>query len=104
MKPQLPLQLHWIVHEPARLGLMMMLAESPKTFMQIKRALGLTDGNIVHHSLRLEDVGYVQQSKPAKETIFRLTDDGFQALREYTLVAIEVSASLRTIMTSTARA
>ena len=103
MNTKLPLQLHWIVHEPARLGLMMMLAESPKTFMQIKRELGLTDGNIVHHSLRLEDVGYVQQSKPAKETIFRLTDDGFQALSDYTVVAAEVSASLRAIVTRTAR-
>ena len=77
-----------IIHEPARLLLLGQLygAESAD-FLYLLRQTGLTKGNLSAHLCKLESAGYVSMEKTFVErlplTVFRLTDDGREAIEAY---------------------
>ena len=78
-----------LIHEQARLGIVSALAAGPPslTFVELKEALGLTDGNLSVHARRLEDAGYVECTKSfdgrVPRTEYRLTAKGQRALARY---------------------
>ncbi len=77
-----------VIHERVRLGIVSALAGAPElTFVELKDALGLTDGNLSVHARRLEDAGYVACTKSfdgrVPRTTYRLTDAGRAALARY---------------------
>jgi DNA-binding MarR family transcriptional regulator len=77
-----------VIHERARLGIVSALAVAPSmTFVELKEALGLTDGNLSVHARRLEEVGYVACEKGFEgripRTEYRLTAKGHAALARY---------------------
>ena len=103
---KIALSLDWLVHAPARLGLMMMLAESPRSFTEICDGLELTKGNTAHHIAYLEDVEYVNETKhrkPSIHSIYNLTPDGRIALTHYFEVASLVTNKLATVLTFTSK-
>jgi DNA-binding MarR family transcriptional regulator len=56
-----------IIHQPVRLRIMAVLAGMGKgeevDFTYLKRVLGVTDGNLGAHLLKLEQAGYIEVSK-----------------------------------------
>lgn len=77
-----------VIHERARLGIVSALAVAPSlTFVELKDALGLTDGNLSVHARRLEEAGYVTCEKRFDERVpkteYRLTARGRAALTRY---------------------
>ena len=77
-----------VIHERVRLGLVSALAVAPSmTFVELKNALGLTDGNLSVHARRLEEAGYVACEKRfdgrIPKTEYRLTAKGRAALTRY---------------------
>ncbi len=81
-------ELDRIIHERVRLGIVSALAGVPEmTFVELKDALDLTDGNLAVHARRLEDAGYVACTKGYEgrvpRTTYRLTKPGRQALERY---------------------
>jgi DNA-binding MarR family transcriptional regulator len=81
-------ELDRVIHERVRLGIVSALAAAPAmTFVELKDALGLTDGNLSVHARRLEDAGYVSCSKGfdgrVPRTEFALTAKGRAALGRY---------------------
>ena len=77
-----------VIHERVRLGIVSALAGAPAlTFVELKSALGLTDGNLSVHARRLEEAGYVECKKGFEgrtpRTEFRLTAKGRAALARY---------------------
>ncbi|MCA9661074.1 MAG: transcriptional regulator [Myxococcales bacterium] len=76
------------VHEPARLVILGHLyAVDGADFLYLRRATGLTAGNISSHITRLEDAGLVSVKKSFEgrrpRTALRLTAAGRRALRDY---------------------
>ena len=54
------MQLDRLIHEKGRLAILALLAASPQTsFTDIKKALGMTDGNATSHLRTLQQAGYV---------------------------------------------
>jgi len=85
--PDLP-DLNPVVHGKLRLALLSLLAGVEQAdFTWLREKTGSTDGNLVAQLLKLEEAGYVTvekkfvQRKP--QSIYRLTQDGRTALREY---------------------
>ena len=84
-----------IVHEPARLTLLAQLygAESAD-FLFLLRQTGLTKGNLSAHLRKLEDAGYVSVEKTFVDrlplTVFRLTDEGREAIEAYRKQMLDV--------------
>jgi DNA-binding MarR family transcriptional regulator len=83
-----PASLDRLIHERVRLGIVSALAGAPSlTFVELKSALGLTDGNLSVHARRLEEAGYVACTKGfdgrVPRTAFRLTAKGRAALGRY---------------------
>ncbi len=81
-------QLDRLIHERVRLGIVSALAaHDVQTFIELKQALGLTDGNLSVHARRLEDAGYVSCKKGydgrVPKTDYRLTPKGRAALERY---------------------
>lgn len=77
-----------IIHERLRLGIVSALAVNESlTFVELKKILGTSDGNLSVHARKLEDAGYVSMTKSFEgrmpKTVFRLTPDGRQALERY---------------------
>jgi DNA-binding MarR family transcriptional regulator len=77
-----------VIHERVRLGILSALAVAPSmTFVELKDALGLTDGNLSVHARRLEEAGYVGCEKRFEgrvpKTEYRLTAKGRAALARY---------------------
>jgi DNA-binding MarR family transcriptional regulator len=77
-----------VIHERVRLGIVSALAVAPSmTFVELKDALGLTDGNLSVHARRLEEAGYVACAKGfdgrVPRTEYRLTARGRAALERY---------------------
>jgi DNA-binding MarR family transcriptional regulator len=77
-----------VVHEPARLQILMVLSGVEwADFPSLCRVLGLTRGNLSAHSSRLERAGYVQVNKSIigriPHTQYRLTPKGRRVLKEY---------------------
>ena len=81
-------QLDRLVHEPARLMIMMILQGTGEAdFLYLQRECGLTQGNLSSHLLKLEDAAYVKIEKKFKGkrplTLCRLTSRGEEALSGY---------------------
>jgi DNA-binding transcriptional ArsR family regulator len=77
-----------LIHERVRLGIVSALAAAPSlTFVELKAALDLTDGNLSVHARRLEQAGYVACAKRfdgrVPRTEYRLTAKGRAALERY---------------------
>ncbi len=77
-----------IIHEPARLRIMMILAGVEQAdFNFLVTTLGLTRGNLNRHMEKLESAGYlkVQRSFKGKvrNTSYQLTQKGSKALAQY---------------------
>jgi DNA-binding MarR family transcriptional regulator len=82
------LTLDRLVHEPARLVILTVLAEAEEVeFRFLERVSGLTKGNLSGHIAKLEEAGYVVVKKffrgklPA--TSLKITRAGRSALRTY---------------------
>ena len=85
---RLPLTLDWIVHQPARLGLMTMLGHQPCSYTTIRKELAMNGGLVTRHTHYLELIGYVSRHVEATtgrihRSTFALTADGRKALAEY---------------------
>ena len=85
--PDLP-ELNPVVHGKLRLALLSLLAGVEQAdFTWLRDRTGATDGNLGAQLSKLEEAGYIAvekkfvQRKP--QTIYRLTDPGRTALREY---------------------
>ncbi len=81
-------ELDRIVHEPARLSILMILdAVGEADFLYLQREGGLTQGNLSSHLAKLEEAGYVEIKKTFKGklplTLCSLTTKGEKALAEY---------------------
>ncbi len=77
-----------IIHEPARLRIMMILSGVESAdFNFLLSILGLTKGNMSRHIEKLELAGYVKVSKTFKgkipNTSYQLTKNGTNALTKY---------------------
>ena len=75
-----------MISAPCRLGILATLVPGlPVTFMEMKEATSLSDGNLHVQTRKLNDVGYIDISKSNKGrrtvTEFRLTDLGRDRLR-----------------------
>jgi DNA-binding transcriptional ArsR family regulator len=82
-------QLDRMVHEPARLTILLILNDVDEAdFLYLQREGGFTQGNLSGHLTRLEDAGYVEIEKKFKGkvplTMCRLTNGGKAALSGYT--------------------
>ena len=78
-----------VMHEKARLGILVSLAASPEglLFNDLKQLCALTDGNLSRHLTVLHEAGLVEIWKgaagPRPRTMFRLTANGRQRFAEY---------------------
>jgi DNA-binding MarR family transcriptional regulator len=77
-----------IIHEPARLRIMMILdglEEADFTFLAT--TLGLTRGNLNRHIEKLESAGYLKVKRSFKgkvrNTSYQITQKGSEALAQY---------------------
>lgn len=90
------LTLDRVVHEPARLAILTVLAEAERVeFRFLENVTGLTRGNISSHVSKLEAAGYLSVTKEFRGrtpvTSYRITDAGREALTSY-------RAQLRAVM------
>ena len=81
-------QLDRLIHEPARLQILMFLQEVEEAdFLYLQREGGFSTGNLSGHLSKLEDAGYIRIRKMFKGkmplTVCRLTAAGEKALRAY---------------------
>jgi DNA-binding transcriptional ArsR family regulator len=81
-------ELDRIIHEPARLMLVALLASVKEAdFQYLHQATGLTKGNLSVHLSKLEQAGYVSIEKTFRGkyplTICRLTERGREVLENY---------------------
>ncbi len=81
-------ELDRLIHERVRLGIVSALAASDTlTFLELKRLLGTSDGNLSVHARRLEEAGYLSCTKTFEgrvpRTEYRLTADGRRAFERY---------------------
>jgi len=81
-------QLDRVIHEPARLQILMFLREVEEAdFLYLQREGGFSTGNLSGHLSKLEDAGYIRIRKMFKGkmplTVCRLTAGGEKALRTY---------------------
>ena len=80
------LQIDEMISAPCRLGILATLIPGkPVTFMEMKAATSLSDGNLHVQTRKLSDVGYININKTTKGrrtvTEFRITDLGRERLR-----------------------
>jgi DNA-binding MarR family transcriptional regulator len=83
-----PAQLDRLLHQPVRTRLVAYLAARDEaSFTEIKKILGLTDGNLEAHMKKLVAADYIQPHKldesPRSQTIYSLTESGRNAFRGY---------------------
>src|SRR5258708_31916354 len=88
LPPQELATLDRIIHEPARLMIMMLLYAVPEAdFLYIQRECGFTQGNLSSHLRKLDERNYVFINKMFKGkyplTICSLTVQGRDALEDY---------------------
>lgn len=81
-------QLDRLIHEPARLTIMLILdGVTEADFLYLQREGGFTQGNLSGHLTKLEEAGYVEIEKKFKGkvplTVCRLTSDGKTAYTRY---------------------
>jgi DNA-binding HxlR family transcriptional regulator len=77
-----------LVHERLRLGILSALTVNQSlTFIELKKLLDTSDGNLSVHARKLEEAGYVDCTKSFKgrmpHTEYRLTPAGRRALDRY---------------------
>ncbi|MBN2004194.1 MAG: transcriptional regulator [Anaerolineae bacterium] len=77
-----------LIHEPARLAIMAVLAGCESAdFEFLRNATGLTKGNLSAHAIKLEQGGYLTVEKgfqgKTPYTRYRLSPAGRAALKEY---------------------
>lgn len=77
-----------IVHEPARLMIVALLAAVEEAdFQYLHQTTGLTKGNLSVHLSKLEEAGYVEIEKTFRGkyplTLCRLTQRGSEVFRNY---------------------
>lgn len=77
-----------LLHQPARTQLVAYLSgRGEATFSELKRVLGVTDGNLGAHLAKLVEAGYVGTGEAAgagrAQTAYSLTAAGRAALAEY---------------------
>ncbi len=77
----------WI-HEPARLAIVATLAGCESAdFLFLLNATGLNKGNLSAQAIKLGDAGYIEIRKEflgrSPHTVYRLTDKGRKALKQY---------------------
>ena len=82
------LDLDRLIHERTRLAIVSALAVNESlSFAELKKLLGVTDGNLSVHARKLEDAGYLECTKTfAKRmprTEYQLTAEGRKALTRY---------------------
>ncbi len=88
MNPQPFLNLDRVIHEKGRLGILSMLAASPElSFIELRDALGMTDGNLTTHIRTLQQAGYLSVTKSFQNnrplTTCALTAAGRKAFANY---------------------
>ena len=81
-------QLDRLIHEPARLTIVLILdGVSEADFLYLQREGGFTQGNLSGHLAKLEEAGYVEIEKKFKGkvplTVCRLTSAGSAAFSGY---------------------
>ena len=81
-------QVDRVIHEPARLMIVAVLAAIAEAdFQYLLQTTGLTKGNLSVHLSKLEDAGYVEIEKSFRGkyplTICRLTSEGGKVLEAY---------------------
>jgi DNA-binding transcriptional ArsR family regulator len=77
-----------LIHERVRLGILSALAAADRlSFIQLRDALGVTDGNLSVHARKLEDAGYLECQKRFDRRIprteYRLSTKGRAAFASY---------------------
>jgi DNA-binding MarR family transcriptional regulator len=77
-----------LLHQPARTQLVAYLSgRGEASFQELKRVLGVTDGNLGAHLSRLVDAGYLATAESPQggrvQTLYTLTPDGRTALARY---------------------
>ncbi|HJV91178.1 MAG TPA: transcriptional regulator [Holophagaceae bacterium] len=82
------LEVDRLVHEPARLAILTVLASAAEVeFLFLQKVLGLSKGNLSSHAQKLEGAGYLETLKAFRErlpvTSFRITPEGRAALETY---------------------
>lgn len=82
------MELDRVVHEPARLAILTVLAEADAVeFRFVEAVTGLTRGNLSSHASKLEAAGYIEVDKGFRGrtpvTTYRLTEPGREALTTY---------------------
>ena len=93
-----------VIHAQARLRIMATLAGLPRgdemVFPRLREMLGMTAGNLSTHLSRLEEAGYVSQSKTftgrTPATYLALTTRGRAAFEEYTRALREMRDAVGT--------
>ncbi|HXA04930.1 MAG TPA: transcriptional regulator [Bryobacteraceae bacterium] len=83
-----PAKLDRLIHERLRLGILSALAANESlTFIELKKLLKTTDGNLSVHARKLEDAHYITCTKSFEgrlpKTEYRLTAAGRRALERY---------------------
>ncbi len=81
-------QLDRLVHEPARLKILVILqAVGEADFLYLRKEGAFTQGNLSSHLSKLEEAGFIEVAKTFKGkvplTICRLTSEGQRALSAY---------------------
>jgi len=97
-----------MISAPCRLGILATLVPGlPVTFMEMKEATSLSDGNLHVQTRKLSDVGYIEISKNAKGrrtvTEFRMTDLGRERLKLHVMKLQEILDAGSSVAGSTAR-
>src|SRR5271167_640231 len=77
-----------VIHERTRLAIVSALAVNASlAFIELKRLLRVSDGNLSVHARKLEDAGYIGCTKSfagrMPKTEYRLTPAGRKALEKY---------------------
>jgi DNA-binding transcriptional ArsR family regulator len=88
------LELDRLVHEPARLAILTVLAAAEEVqFKFLEEALGLTKGNLSSHVSKLEEAGYLTVTKAFERrtpvTRYQITARGRKALETYRAAMLE---------------
>ena len=81
-------QIDRVIHEPARLMVVALLAAVAKAdFQYLHQSTGLTKGNLSVHLSKLEEAGYIEIEKSFRGkyplTICRLTKEGKEVFDTY---------------------
>ena len=85
-----------MIHEPARLAILVMLASTAADFQFVQRATGLSKGNLSVQLANLEKAGLVDSAKEIVDrktrTTLRLSEKGRAELSEYWRTMDEIRA------------